>query len=276
MVAGPTIEDRLGWNPLHLLSWLFSRRKMHGQTFPLGLPSSAESDGCFRNRNHPAAGLRTSQLRNATSVTSIAALAILPFAPGNLDNAVAWISDQVYRDDFSFALLLAKALHLPPAHAPGKRLPGIRERQDGSPPLHWRPSRSCGLRRQEIGQHFASSPRNAVPIYLAAGVSITAGTTADPKTRSEDAISYPETTGLAMLALRAGGVAHPSSSVELAHRFASRPESLEGLSWIQMALQAPGQPVPDPKTMPVARTTRDPVALRLLTLSAQGRQKYSF
>jgi hypothetical protein len=87
-------------------------------------------------------------------------------------------------------------------------------------------------------------------------------------TRSEDATSYPETTGLALLALRAAFVSLPPQSVLLARQFASKPESVEGLAWIQLALDSPGYPIPDPHPLPLPRTTRD-CSLRLILLGAR-------
>jgi hypothetical protein len=57
----------------------------------------------------------------STAVTSLALLALLPSKDHQAAAAKAaqWTAKQVYTDGFSPALLLARLLHLPPAHAPG-------------------------------------------------------------------------------------------------------------------------------------------------------------
>jgi hypothetical protein len=184
-----------------------------------------------------------------------------------LDSAVNWTASQVYPDDLSWDLLLAKALHLPPAHAPGSVAwyPGTAgwvtptslaalvlfsaARQQNRPELQYVARRCCEylLTRRCVDEGWNHG---------------------GSKTRSEDATSYPETTGLALLALRVASINPPRSSLALARRFATHPESIEGLSWIQMALCAPGNPIPDPTPLPSPRTSRD-CALRLLALAAQ-------
>lgn len=229
------------------ISWLLARQTASGGWAP--------------NANVP----------ECTSVTSIATLAILPFAirnnPQRLDAALTWTANQVYPDDFSLGLLLARALNLPPAHAPGSVAwyPGTAgwvtptalstltllraARETGRPALQTIAARSC--------------------VYLLSRRCVDNGWNhGGSKTRSEDATSYPETTGLALLALRAASISQPDLSVALARQFILAPESTEGLSWLQMAIHSPGRPAPDPAVLPVPRTNRD-IALRILSLAAK-------
>jgi hypothetical protein len=87
-----------------------------------------------------------------TSVTSIATLALLAVAPATLDSALSWVASQVYPDDFSIPLLLAKALNVPRA-----------PRANGT-------GRTC-----------ARLPSSAALIYWAAAALTMAGIMAAPK-----------------------------------------------------------------------------------------------
>jgi len=207
-----------------------------------------------------------SAVKECTSVTSLATMALLSFAPKTLRQALDWTAGQVYRDDLSFSLLLAKVLNLPPAHAPGSVpwYPGTAGWVMPTALTALALLRAAGEKnRPELRAIAATSCA-----YLLSRRCVDNGWNhGGSKTRSEDATSYPETTGLALLALRAASVTPPAESIALAKQFARRPESVEGLSWIQMALQASGQSVPDPETVPSIRTTRD-LAIRLIALSA--------
>ena len=90
---------------------------------------------------------------------------------------------------------------------------------------------------------------------------------------SENANSYPEITGLALLALTGMPKQELASSLKLARLFLSAPESMEGLSWLQMGLISQGCALSCQETDLPCRTTRD-MALRLLALAAlDGRNK---
>ncbi len=203
-----------------------------------------------------------------TSVTSTATLALLRIAPKRLDKAVDWTAGQVYRNHLSLSFLLTRALHLPPTQAPGSVpwYPGTAgwvtptaltaltlsraARETNRPELHDLAGHCCAhllsRRCSDNGWNHGGSPA-----------------------RSEDATSYPETTGLALLALRSASIELPDKAVALAKQFVAAPQSLEGLSWIQMALHSDTQPIPDPAIVPPPRTTRD-AALRLIALSARS------
>jgi hypothetical protein len=83
--------------------------------------------------------------------------------------------------------------------------------------------------------------------------------------RGTEAGSYPETTGMALLALDC--ISELGPSLLLAEKMLRAPESLEGESWLRMALTKHGAHLPDPGDVLPFRTTRD-IALRLLALSA--------
>ena len=89
------------------------------------------------------------------------------------------------------------------------------------------------------------------------------------KTRSEDATSYPETTGLALLALSHVTSADLAVPIQLAEAALCCPPSMEALAWLQMGLLAHGRPIEDPSIELPCRNNRD-IALRLLSLATRG------
>ena len=85
--------------------------------------------------------------------------------------------------------------------------------------------------------------------------------------RSENATSYPETTGLALLALAGVPSDQLTAAFRLSDDFLKNPGSTEGLSWLQMGLVAQGRKMEDPQARFRPRTIRD-ISLRLLALAA--------
>jgi hypothetical protein len=211
-------------------------------------------------------------VKECTSATSIAALAILSRAKNaraKIDAALTWTAGQVYRNDFSLSLLLAKAFNLPPAHAPGS-VPWYPGTAGWITPTSLTVLALSRTSRETHRSDLRDLAAQCCSYLLSRRCADSGWNHGGSKTRSDDAHSYPETTGVALLALRAASVTPPPESVALALRFVAKPESIEGLSWIQMALQSPARPIPDPQVMPHPRTTRD-IALRLLALaSAHG------
>lgn len=85
--------------------------------------------------------------------------------------------------------------------------------------------------------------------------------------RSQNAESYPEMTGMALLALAGIPVSDLNTSIALAEKYLSCPGSMEGFSWLQMGLMRHGRDRLSMKTDLPCRTMRD-VCLRLLALAA--------
>jgi hypothetical protein len=85
--------------------------------------------------------------------------------------------------------------------------------------------------------------------------------------RSENATSYPETTGLALLALAGVSPGQLTTAVRLSEDFLKNPRSTEALSWLQMGLVAQGRKMENPQAPLPPRTVRD-ISLRLLALAA--------
>jgi hypothetical protein len=85
--------------------------------------------------------------------------------------------------------------------------------------------------------------------------------------RSQNADSYPEMTGMALLALHGTPASDLAISIQTAENFLSHPGSLEGLSWLQLGLMQHGRDRLNIRTDLQCRTTRD-TCLRLLALAA--------
>lgn len=86
------------------------------------------------------------------------------------------------------------------------------------------------------------------------------------KYRSQNAESYPEMTGLALLALDGVPSSELTRSLARAEAFLAAPGSSEALSWLELGLLRHGQTVADSGVHFPCRTTRD-VSLRLLALA---------
>lgn len=85
--------------------------------------------------------------------------------------------------------------------------------------------------------------------------------------RSENANSYPETTGIALLALAGVPSEQLTAALRLSDGLLKNPGSIEGLSWLQMGLVAQGRKLEDSQPSFRPRTVRD-ISLRLLALAA--------
>jgi hypothetical protein len=85
--------------------------------------------------------------------------------------------------------------------------------------------------------------------------------------RSENARSYPETTGLALLALGGVSTARLAPALQLAESFLARAESAEALAWLQMGLTKQGRALTQDSGQFPCRTIRE-ISLRLLALTA--------
>lgn len=90
--------------------------------------------------------------------------------------------------------------------------------------------------------------------------------------RSENATSYPETTGLALLAISGAPSSELEVSLKCAETFLQVPGSVEGSTWLRLALSKHGRNIPTTTPEPRCRTTRD-VCLRLLALAPASTNK---
>ena len=250
--GGPTGEARPGLSLPPLVCWHWGATQI-----PRGHPGIRRGLFWLLQTQRASGGWPpNSGVNECTWVTSVAALAFLRFAAfipaAHLDAALSWTEHQVYTDDFSFALLLSQSITLAARSRPPEACLGYpgtagwvtptaltaialskAAKQRNRPQLHAVAARACDYlvsRRCMDGgwNHGGSSAR------------------------SEDAISYPETTGLALLALRAVAVKPPQAAVALGHKFLTAPGSVEGLAWLQLALGTPSNLAPDPPVVPNA------------------------
>ncbi len=86
---------------------------------------------------------------------------------------------------------------------------------------------------------------------------------------SENSGSYPEMTGMALLALSGVPDSELSVPLQFAESLLNNPGSIEALSWLQLALIRHGRDVREFGTPLPCRTTRD-ISLRLLALAGHS------
>ena len=87
-------------------------------------------------------------------------------------------------------------------------------------------------------------------------------------------VSYPETTGIALLALHDPGPTPLQKSIARAEEHYRNCRSLEGLSWLQLGLMAQGRPAPAPVADVPARTLLDTALAILAGRARQGRNVF--
>ena len=88
------------------------------------------------------------------------------------------------------------------------------------------------------------------------------------------AVSYPETTGIALLALHGSDPARLAKSIAKAGEHFGKCRSLEGLSWLQLGLMAQGQPAPALPADARAHTLLDAALGILASRAAKGRNAF--
>lgn len=204
-----------------------------------------------------------------TSVVTLALLACQGTAPeGGLHQALSWIADQVYRDDLSLSLLLSRAFKLPPLHAPGS-VPWYPGTAGWVTPTSLTALTLMKAYTRTQEPRFENLARKCCAYLLERRCADGGWNHGGSPLRGDEPSSYPETTGVALLALRAAKLELPTSAVQLAREFAKRPGSVEGLAYIQMGLGNAASWEEGPEAPPPSRTNRD-VALRLLALNARN------
>jgi hypothetical protein len=88
------------------------------------------------------------------------------------------------------------------------------------------------------------------------------------------AVSYPETTGIALLALHGADPAGLAKSVAKGEEHFRNCRSLEGLSWLQLGLMAQGRPAPVVPADIRARTLLDTALAILAGRAREGRNAF--
>jgi prenyltransferase beta subunit len=194
----------------------------------------------LERRQNPDGGWRPNDAVPASTwVTSLAILAL----PNTGKRAGVWLSKHIYSKEGGFPWFPGTAGWVTPTASSILALSRLDGASFASP--------------IEQGRRFLLSRRCRDGGWNHGGSSF----------RSENATSYPETTGLALLALAGVPSEQFTAALRLGGDFLQNPGSIEGLSWLQMGLVAQGKKLEDSQSHPQSRTIRD-VSLRLLALAA--------
>jgi hypothetical protein len=204
----------------------------------------------------------------STWVTSLALIALAhesQYSHG-CAKALRWVSGHVYPDSNGFQEFLQRKLGINPSHAPGSSpwFPGT---------AGWViPTAFSILALSSWSRRFPSA--NLQPVVVRAQTYLLSRRCPDggwnhggSLQRSETSTSYPETTGLALLALAGSTSSTLGTTLSLAETFLSHPESSEGLAWLSMGLAAHGHKVDEAQFTIRPKTTRE-IALQLIALQA--------
>jgi squalene cyclase len=216
----------------------------------------------------------------STSMTSVAVLALADaaFQTPALARGVRWLLEQENGETPALERIALHFLGAAPPKAPG-----------GSP---WFPGTAAWIaptalsvlalaRAARTGLAGAADVQRLRPAIKRAQQYLLSRTCRDggwnhggSSVRSEDAESYPEMTGLALLALQGVSPAELQRPLRRAEAFLAAPQPTEALSWLQLALMRHGRPVQLASTRPVCRNTRD-ICLRLLALAGPDNDTFT-
>jgi hypothetical protein len=210
----------------------------------------------------------------STWVTSLALLALARESTYSrcASGGLRWLSNHTYPDLSIFQSLLQRSFGFTPSHAPGSSpwFPGtagwviptslsilalsLWSRQTAAPDRHENLHETIGR-----AQDYLLSRRCSDGGWNHGG---------SPQ-RSENSISYAETTGLALLALASYRSPSPdlAPALRLAQEFLRQPDSPEGNAWLLMGLAAHGQKIAAPQFAKRPLTNRD-LALQLIAFHA--------
>ena len=222
----------------------------------------------------------TPALDTSTSMTSVAVLALAEAtcdAP-TLARGVHWLLEQENGETPALERIALRFLGAAPPKAPG-----------GSP---WFPGTAAWIaptamsvlalaRAAHTGCASTSDEQRLRPAIKRAQQYLLSRTCRDggwnhggSSFRSEDAESYPETTGLALLALQGVSPADLQRPVNRAEAFLAASQPVEALSWLQLALMRHGRSIQIGSTPTVCHNTRD-ICLRLLALAGPGNDTFA-
>ena len=203
----------------------------------------------------------------STSVSSLALLALPDdtLAPDRRRQAVDWILQQIKPEPGPASRFVLGIARLPQQQPPG-----------GSP---WFPATAAWIGPTALSAislsaaaHRDDDPKllpavqKAKQYLLATRCNDHGWNHGGSKFRSQNAESYPEMTGLALLALDGVPASELNRSLDRAEAFLPAPGSSEALSWLQLGLVRHGRNASNAATGFPCRTTRE-VALRLLALA---------
>ncbi len=212
----------------------------------------------------------------STWVTSVALLALSQEKQysGGCANGSLWLSHHIYPELSGFESLLHNTIGLTPNKAPGSSpwFPGTAGWV--IPSAFSILALSCWSAQLRDARFDQAIQR--AQTYLLSRRCIDGGWNhgGSPQ-RSETAPSYPETTGLALLALAGKPLENISPAIRRARQFLQKPDSTEGLAWLVMGLGAHGILTHADLLQNVHPRTTQEVALLLLALQTQrGRNAF--
>lgn len=232
--------------------WPFRRGNSWTEPTALGLLALRTTGVSSKTRASSASWLSNRQTKDggwppggtvseSTWVTSLALLALADergYSEG-CPKAVAWLLRHVYPEQAGLQSLLQRTLGFAPSRAPGSVpwFPGtagwvIPTALTSLALTRWsKQTKTVDLRQPiEESQNYLLGRRCPDGGWNHGGA----------LQRSENSVSYPETTGLALLALADVPIGKLRPAVELAEQFLQQSHSTEGICWLLMGLAAHG------------------------------------
>jgi len=216
----------------------------------------------------------------STSVSSVAVLALAraDFKTPELTRGVRWILGQENGDTPALERVALRFLGASPPKAPGGSpwFPGTAAwvAPTSMSILALAAAASIGLPAAADYERLRSAVERAQQYLLSRTCRDGGWNHGGSSFRSEDAESYPEMTGLALLALQNVSPAKLQNPLRRAEAFLSCPQPVEALSWLQLAFLRHGRRVPVTTTRVVCRNNRD-ICLRLLALASPDNNTFA-
>lgn len=244
-------------------------------------PASLGGCSWLQQRQRPDGGWAPNPaLDTSTCVTSWAVLALsgTALAQIQLRRGVGWILQQMNPEPPPLQRVLCRLLGTAPPKAPG-----------GSP---WFPGTAAWIAptaASVLALSQTAHPALPFPACERAASAISAAQRyilsrqcqdggwnhGGSPVRSENAESYPEMTGMALLALYGVPGSELKRSLQRAETYLARAQSTEALAWLQLGLMRHGRTVPESAHPACCRTTRE-ICLRLLALAGPTRTNRLF
>lgn len=264
-----------GWGYLPGTSWTEPTALAVLALAAYGGTAKAYAQGCEwlqKTQNNDGGWAPNPHIDTSTWVTSLAVLALSEtgLQSPKLQRAVEWILQQANAESGAVTRLVLRAFGLPPPKLPG-----------GSP---WFPGTAAWIAPTVMSVlalsrvAYAASP-DSQPLraairrgqqYILARKCCDGGWNHGGSSfRSENSESYPEMTGMALLALKGVPATQLEGPLKLVRDSLSHTQAAEAVSWLQLALICHGRSLPASGDTLACRTIRD-VCLRLLALAGPG------
>jgi hypothetical protein len=227
-----------------------------------------------KSQNNDGGWAPNPHIETSTWVTSLAVLALSDrgLESSKLQRAVEWILQQANAESGAVTRLILRAFGLAPPKLPG-----------GSP---WFPGTAAwiapsvmsvlalsrlALATSPDSQSLRAAIRRSQQYILSRKCRDGGWNHGGSSLRSENAESYPEMTGMALLALKGVPAPQLETPLKLVEDSLSHTQAAETVSWLQLALLCHGRGLPVAVSALPCRTIRD-VCLRLLALAGPARE----